>query len=387
MRKFLLIAAWLSVTGALSAVLAGSLRGDGRRLFLPGDTTSAHHQIEDECDLCHTPAAGLREDACIGCHEAELDHVDDSHPPSKFLDPRQYAIVAELDARRCETCHREHQPELTDENASTQPPGFCSSCHADIGTERPSHAGLAFSSCQDAGCHNFHDNRALTENFLEDHRGEPALLPAPRVEVVDLASHQMAGVACDACHQVEGVWKDRPGDASCAGCHEHQAETFALGKHGMRAAAGLGRMRPGLARLPMKASAARRELGCTSCHGAHDFDTRRAAVEACLECHDDEHSRAYQDSPHFRLWQEELAGTLPPGAGVSCATCHLPRERSLVSHNQSAMMRPAEKMLRPVCSSCHGVDFALAALADEVSVRRNFRGQPKPRPTLSGGSP
>jgi formate-dependent nitrite reductase cytochrome c552 subunit len=134
----------------------------------------------------------------------------------------------------------------------------------------------------------------------------------------------------------------------------------------------------------MKSTASHRELSCSACHGAHTFDTRQAAVESCMDCHDDAHTLAYQDSTHYALWRAELDGSLPPGSGVSCATCHLPRERHaegsttrvLVQHNQNANLRPNEKMLRTVCLDCHGLGFALDALADPALVRANFRGRP-----------
>jgi len=135
----------------------------------------------------------------------------------------------------------------------------------------------------------------------------------------------------------------------------------------------------------MKREAAHRELTCASCHRAHEFDTRQAAVEACLSCHDDAHSRAYKESPHFALWQAEAAAKAPPGSGVSCATCHLPREthkdedgvaRVLAQHNQNHNLRPNEKMIRSVCLDCHGLAFSLDALADRVLIRTNFTGRP-----------
>jgi len=139
-----------------------------------------------------------------------------------------------------------------------------------------------------------------------------------------------------------------------------------------------------MARLAMKPESAHRELGCLSCHAAHRFDTRFAAVEACLSCHDDAHSRAYKTSPHFKLWQAELSGQAPAGSGVSCATCHLPREivsgsaseRVLVQHNQNNNLRPNEKMIRTVCQSCHGLGFSIDALADRPLIQTNFAGQP-----------
>src|SRR5690606_38770307 len=71
---------------------------------------------------------------------------------------------------------------------------------------------------------------------------------------------------------------------------------------------------------------------------------------------------------------------------VSCATCHMPVVAERISefdlvpdhvqHNQSATLRPAEKMLRPVCLRCHGLGFATDALADTALVRRNLKGPP-----------
>jgi len=143
-------------------------------------------------------------------------------------------------------------------------------------------------------------------------------------------------------------------------------------------------MTPGQARRPMQPDARDRALGCTSCHGAHAFDTRAAAAESCLGCHADEHSRAFEGSPHERLWQAELAGTGAPGSGVSCATCHLPRKTHRqgetsgvrVEHNQNWNLRPNEKMARSVCMNCHGLPFVLDALADPALIARNFTGQP-----------
>jgi formate-dependent nitrite reductase cytochrome c552 subunit len=122
-----------------------------------------------------------------------------------------------------------------------------------------------------------------------------------------------------------------------------------------------------------------------SCHGAHRFDTRKAAVEACLSCHDDGHTRAYKASPHFALWHAEISGRGATGSGVSCATCHLPRVqfttpedeiRVLVQHNQNDTLRPNEKMVRSVCMNCHGLQFSLDALADGRLVGNNFKGAP-----------
>jgi formate-dependent nitrite reductase cytochrome c552 subunit len=192
------------------------------------------------------------------------------------------------------------------------------------------------------------------------------------------SAHARTGVNCSACHQPhESAWSDRVEHASCRQCHADETAGFVAGRHGMRLERGLAPMSPALARLPMKATSRQLRLECTSCHGAHGFDTAYAVVEACQGCHDDRHSRSYKQSLHYTLW-ESGAGT-----GVSCAGCHMPRGehaaeagRVLVQHNQNDNLRPNEKMLRPVCLQCHGLRFALDALADRALIENNFSGRP-----------
>lgn len=411
-----------------------------RSAFLPGETTGGHHQIELACSACHTEEYADRDslqDACESCHAEALKLAKDDHPKSKFTDPRNADRLAVLDARYCVTCHVEHRPERTGEMGLTLPVDYCFLCHQGIGEDRPSHAGMPFDSCASAGCHNFHDNRALYEDFLLKHLDENDVRPggvrllANLMEVADqlpdypkkefpivplseedvleadadgavvaewaASSHAAAGVACGACHTVVGEgsersqWIDAPGPESCRPCHGGEVSGFLAGKHGMRLdEEKLGRaldpMRPGLARRPMKPESFERELGCTSCHGAHRFDARFAQVGACLDCHDDAHSLAYIDSPHHELWKAEVLGQTPEGSGVTCATCHMPRvekdyfwgtfTHNEVQHNQSATLQPNEKMIRPVCLSCHGLGFTIDALADEELIERNFLGRP-----------
>lgn len=357
----------------------------------------------------------MLQDACINCHGAELKQANDSHPRSKFTDPRNADRVDILDARICITCHREHKEEITHAMGVTMPDDYCFLCHKDIARERPSHEGLAFTTCTSAGCHNFHDNRALYEDFIGKHLDEPDFkstmtvlprrprlsdkpplfaathnAPASQAQPAVLhdwedTAHAKAGVNCKGCHQPSGAvaWIDKPGHDTCQGCHVAEANGFLAGKHGMRLKQNLSPMTPAMARIPMKPDAADKELGCVSCHSAHRFDTRIAAVEACESCHNDDHTRAFRSSPHFRLWQAELGGAAPPGSGVSCATCHLPRfvdaqaeGRVHAQHNQNDNLRPNEKMARSVCLNCHGLGFTLDALADPAAVASNFATAP-----------
>jgi formate-dependent nitrite reductase cytochrome c552 subunit len=285
---------------------------------------------------------------------------------------------------------------------------------------------MAFDTCASAGCHNFHDNEALYEDFLVKHANEAPTLSKPQVAQRDLgeffdavnetpaialaagqnngpesggnshiigdwanSAHANGGVNCDGCHQYDAdggtaPWRDDPSDKICNRCHKTEARDFTSGKHGMRLAENLPPMSPKLARLPMKEKVADKTLSCHTCHKSHQYDTRAAAVDACLGCHDDQHSRAYKQSKHYRLWIAEIEKQQAPGSGVSCATCHMPRidhreryiQRTLVQHNQNWNFQPNEKMIRSVCMNCHGLGFSIDVLADTKLIRNNFVGQP-----------
>lgn len=422
---------WGLMLAGVAAFLAYALYEGDADVYLIGAMTHGHHQIGLSCSSCHSSAFGggaVLQNACVDCHGDDLRLANDAHPKTKFTDPRNADRVALLDARVCVTCHVEHHPERTRPMGVTLPDDFCISCHRDIADDRPSHRGLEFTSCATGGCHNFHDNRALYEDFLLAHRSEPERLPMAQVAQTETrkfmaallehplepvtaiaadvpgtvrvepqhlqdweeTAHAQAGVNCMGCHSeaVEGagrtVWRARPDLAVCARCHAPETEGFKSGMHGMRLQVGLPPMQPALAQLPMHDTAATKELTCQSCHAAHRFDVRRAAVESCMGCHDDAHTNNYPQSPHARLWKAELGGRAPAGSGVSCATCHLPRmthrlegiEVTLAEHNQNLNLRPNEKMLRSVCMNCHGLAFALDALADGSLVERNFNGRP-----------
>jgi hypothetical protein len=419
--------AWGTLTVGLTGWLGYSMFSPqaDRRVFLPGTTTHGHYQIEMKCDACHTEKFGeVESKTCIDCHGAELKLAKDTHPASKFDDPRNADLLKVLNAQSCVTCHREHDPHATGSMGLTLPVDYCYQCHKTIGTERPSHKDFAFNGCAAAGCHNFHDNRALYQDFLvahlkdddfaaqpsardfaafyaEQHGGKPKPLTAADADALgssgnqdanakavsewSVTAHARGGVNCSACHGAGDKWVSNPSHESCKNCHDLEVDGFLSGRHGMRLAAGLPPMTPADARLPMKQRALTRTLNCSSCHAAHSYDTTFAAASACLQCHNDEHTLAYDASSHADLWKKEVAGKAPAGSGVSCASCHLPREthksddgfaRVLVQHNQNDNLRPNEKMIRSVCLQCHGLKFSIDSLADPELVRRNFKGLP-----------
>lgn len=436
------LAAWLTY-----ALPTAESSRPASTVFLPGDTTHGHYQIEIKCGVCHNPGGDVREDSCLGCHADNLKLSHDTHPGSKFRDPQKLPLLEKIDATKCITCHREHVPGQTVTHGLTVPADFCVNCHQDIAEDRPSHRTFEFDSCSSVGCHNYHDNSALYENFLLKHAGERNLLDDPRVPLrpsrtagdsdesattpltrtdVDAPSrfledqtilhewestaHAKAGVNCSRCHTTShqptsgveetgdtadassghrGVWTSKVNLPVCRECHTEETDGFLAGMHGMRTAADLSPMSPALARLPMNDDSFHRSLDCSSCHPGHRFDTRLASVEACLQCHDDQHSRKYTGSRHYQLWLAEIQGDAPAGSGVSCATCHMPRvegssvgltiDAVRVIHNQNWNLEPVEKMIRSVCMNCHGLGFSLNALADPDLKDSCFEGMPEYR--------
>ncbi len=432
---------WIFLTLAIGSYFAYTLliKEDKSQLLI-GETSHGHYQIELACSSCHTEAFGGEEviqNACVNCHAEELEQAHDSHPKKKFTDPREAYRLEIIDARYCISCHTEHQEEQTHAMGVTLPDDYCYHCHKEISDERESHKDLAFDSCASAGCHNFHDNRALYESFLVQHANKPWLDDIARIsapsnaalskaqnpviknESIDqqysvshpeitqhwsATSHAQAGVSCSGCHTTENnsEWIERPALQQCQQCHQQEAEGFLASKHGMRLSpkleTQLPAVRPMDSPMDFKHSSLNAQHGCNSCHAAHEFNTQFAATEACLTCHNDEHSLAFKNSPHGKLWQSASLGDIDPENAVSCATCHLPRvadqntgikivnknnkegnsEREInvrVEHNQNFYLRPNEKMIRPVCMQCHSLEFSIDALADETLIKNNFSGK------------
>jgi len=429
MKKWFWIA-WLIVTLGIAAYYLNIIFAEeDKSELLIGESTYGHYQIELSCSDCHTDPFGgeeILQNACLNCHEEELENVFDSHPKKKFTNPRNADLIEILDARYCVSCHTEHQKEQTLEMGLTVPEDYCYHCHVEVGEERESHANLPFDSCASAGCHNYHDNRALYEEFLVENANQPwvneirklartnhaemfAKPTTPNYEIsyADKAAahpditahwqataHASAGVSCAGCHSdstgnaTNDTWIEKPGITQCQTCHEKETKGFTSGKHGMRLATSsmyTQAITPGEAHLQFNESALDTAHSCNSCHSAHEFDRKTAAVESCLTCHADEHSLAFENSKHAQLWQKEISGEVEAGQGVSCATCHMPRitEKKLdgtkivhVEHNQNLFLRPNEKMIRPVCMQCHSLEFSIDALADEALIKNNFVGQP-----------
>lgn len=356
---------WLLLSSLLSAYLYYLFyESDDKTALLPGLTTSGHHQIEMECSACHTDEAqeniftssGVPNSACIDCHGEDLSNHSDSHPVRKFKNPENAVFVQHIDALKCITCHTEHNEKITGEMAVSLPADYCAHCHDVTLRTLESHKNLKYDSCATSGCHNYHDNTALEPSFLLKHFGGQKHLPSPEILTKDTESCPDPWAASTTSHQ-------------CAECHETEMSDFQKGKHGMRLAFdNLSPMTPQLARIPMKKSAAHLQMDCRACHQPEHRDRPIfAAQESCLQCHDDEHTRNHQNSPHFNV-------------GVTCATCHMPSENRdgtiITNHDNTANLRPNEKMIKNVCMDCHGLQFSMDAMSSSELFQSNFAVSP-----------
>lgn len=431
-KKAVIWGLWIIFTAVGATYFINKLYfSDDKRVFMPGEVTHGHHQIEMVCEACHSENwsdENTLQKACVNCHGEELEEAHDSHPKSKFTDPRNADRLEKIDARFCIACHIEHNSEVETGMGVTLQEDFCFRCHSDIGDDRESHKDLGFETCASSGCHNFHDNKALYEDFLLAHANEPdnkasdwvdmiksvhlnqksnqneskalnrnsADMPANQKQSVQIlegwehSAHALNGINCSECHNTQDSgWKNSVAIEDCESCHEDQSMGFKSGKHGMRFAVfkeerGVDQfMSPALAKLPMKADSLNTELTCNTCHKAHDYQMKEVAVEACIGCHDDEHTKAYKRSKHYEVWQQEMDGQVEEGTGVSCAGCHMPKmfnkkqTEMVTQHNQNHNLRPNEKMIRDVCMNCHGLQFSLNALADQELIQNNFSSAPK----------
>lgn len=198
--------------------------------------------------------------------------------------------------------------------------------------------------------------------------------------------HALAEVNCSTCHQTGDPqgFVISPSQESCQSCHSSEVETFLLGKHGVRLLEDLTPLSPAMARLPMKPESLDRQMTCNTCHNVHSVNTQDAAVDACLTCHNDRHSLNYSTSKHAQMFVAEGPLPRPSSQSVTCATCHLPRQRVqeagsptvMVNHNNTFTLKPRDRMVKEVCMNCHGLGFAWNSIFDNALVEANFSHPP-----------
>ncbi len=172
--KTLVIGIMAVLVAGLAVMLVFQL--DQRTLFMPGQTSVGHYLFETSCHSCHEGFKPVSNETCLRCHEAEM--ATDIHGAKKFRDPRWAGELANLNALTCTTCHEEHVHMFG--RGVHLKPDLCMACHSKIPQgDLKSHEGFSPDGCWTAGCHNYHDHRAISTGFLVESLGQPDYLPKP----------------------------------------------------------------------------------------------------------------------------------------------------------------------------------------------------------------
>ncbi|NEZ56799.1 hypothetical protein D0962_13595 [Leptolyngbyaceae cyanobacterium CCMR0082] len=200
------------------------------------------------------------------------------------------------------------------------------------------------------------------------------------------SAHALNDVNCASCHQHSETkeFLAAPNHETCQSCHEQAVDTFLLSKHGVRLLEGDSPLTPAMARLPMKHDAMDKQMTCNACHDVHSANTVEASVDACLTCHNDNHSLNYQNSRHAELFSASQQLPRPGPGAVSCSTCHLPRvphgqddsTTVKVNHNNTYNLKPQDRMVGDVCMNCHGLEYSYNSIFDPELVEANFDRPP-----------
>lgn len=95
-------------------------------IWNPGPISSAHKNIGNQCQNCHTkPFQRVRDLACVSCHQSAGPHI----PSHKSLQAKVFG------GERCASCHKEHQG---DDSMKKVDAVGCEQCHSNVQAVAPS---------------------------------------------------------------------------------------------------------------------------------------------------------------------------------------------------------------------------------------------------------
>lgn len=99
---------------ATCLIVAEAVKPERQKVFMPGEVSSAHRTVINDCSSCHTPWNGVSETGCANCHA----------PQTVAHSPFQARTLP------CADCHSEHrgQAKLTNVSDPT-----CVACHGNLG--------------------------------------------------------------------------------------------------------------------------------------------------------------------------------------------------------------------------------------------------------------
>lgn len=174
-------------------------------LWAPGEMSRGHAAFGANCSTCHETAfVRVRSSACKECHATVGQHADPHRAP-----------LADLSAKRCESCHHEHQGTAL---ATKNDPADCVACHGDLKRISP-----------DTKLRDIHDFAVDHPNFSPPtSQGNLSFGHKVHLQMEAIkAKGAVRGGTCGLCHQpAEGgvVFKPVEFERDCAECHKLQFE-------------------------------------------------------------------------------------------------------------------------------------------------------------------
>ncbi|MGZ5053222.1 MAG: cytochrome c3 family protein, partial [Methylobacter sp.] len=173
----------------------------------PGPISSAHSFFGNDCNRCHEHAfVSVQNSACTACHKDTPHHVGEKFQQS----------IAELDANRCASCHKEH----VDSQASSlirHDQALCTDCHENIKAIAPD---IKLSDVSDFG--KDHPEFKVTIAPFADDLSQPLRIPLDQKDrLIELSNLEFS----HALHlNKDGVKTPDRGKVKldCANCHQPQ---------------------------------------------------------------------------------------------------------------------------------------------------------------------
>lgn len=369
------VAIYLTLGAAAAAPLrAASLE----KLLMPGDLSTAHAKLEDDCAACHDRSDRTRQTAlCLDCHK---DVAADVQRKSGL-----HGRLPNIAAADCKACHGEHLGRKAD-IVKLAPGAFdhratdfrldgahaavaCESCHA-AGKryrEAPTSCGVCHKTVDvhrgalGANCGSCHATSSWRSPRFDHDTTKFPLHGAHRDTACGAchagARYKGTPVRCNACHAPDDVHRGSRGE-NCAECHtesgwknsrfDHAKETgFALlGRHAQVDCTGCHRSGDFKDDLPRT---------CVGCHRAADAHATRFG-EDCASCHDNERWRG-TPFDHALKGKFALVGA---HAKLDCHSCHTGRVATQKLPTDCAGCHRGDDVhagaLKAGCDSCHGAE-------------------------------
>lgn len=312
----------------------------------------AQHAFHPRLTL--TPSPEGKDTSCLECHGAHN---------TTAIKAADFAFAGENQITACGRCHEAATKDYLASAHGKEAAGprrnapDCLACHdRRIASAAPGQTLVALKIAQARLCESCHVDKAevadqsnLGAKFVSsfDHSVHGAALQAGKAE----------SASCIDCHGAHAMNKAASANspinrlritATCAKCHEEQAEHYETSVHAT--ALGKGNLD---------------SAGCTSCHGEHDIKlhtdpTSRVhkanlAQQVCAECHASVRlTRRYGlSSDTFKTFTDSYHGLAVRGGAVevvNCASCH--GDHAIKSQNDPTSTVHKANLAR-TCGECH----------------------------------